>query len=99
MATQNVTHAAHGTLTASTVEIVNFSDPVYLVIVVNRGTTDLFFRLGSGGAAAVNPAVLGADSYIVPASQSLAISRPASQTVNQIKLISSGTPDYSVEGF
>lgn len=98
MATQSVTHAAHGTLTASVVEIVNLADPVYLLIIRNRGVTDLYYRLASGGATATNPTV-GNDSYICPAGQVIAISRPVNQPVSQVKLFSTGVPAYSVEGF
>lgn len=98
MATQNVTHAAHGTLTASTVEIINFADPVYLVIVRNRGATDLYYNVKGGGATATDPTV-GNDSYIVTAGGTISISRPVNQAVSQVKLFSTAGVAYSVEGF
>lgn len=99
MAIRNVIHAAHYALTASTVDIVNFSDAVYLVIIRNHGAYALYYRLAGGGGTATDPVVGGDDSYYCGAGETIAISRPVNQPVTQVKLISVGVLAYSVEGF
>lgn len=94
MATITAAFAAHATLTASTVDTVNINAD-NTVAVSNRGSSDIYFTISSGGTAAT-PAVAN-DSYICPAGQVKIIT--GAQGVTQVKLISSGTPAYSVEGF
>jgi hypothetical protein len=100
MATFSVTHSAHAVLAASVVDIVNFptAQSVYLVIIRNRGTDDIYYTLSSGGVVAATPAAAN-NSYICPAGTTIAVSRPLGDPVTQIQLFSVGIPAYSVEGF
>lgn len=82
----------HGTLTASTVATVAL-DGGNNVEVINRGTTDIFAR--TDGSA---PTAGGADDdYVIPAGGYLALpDEDAASSSTTVKLISSGTPSYSV---
>lgn len=94
MATITATYSAHATLTASTVDTVNLNGSD-MVVLSNRGSADIYWTYSSGGTAAA-PAVAN-DSYILPAGQVKTLS--LSPGVTQVKLFSTGTPAYSVEGF
>lgn len=96
MATSTVTTAKHATLSASTVDTVTFSDNVQAIEVVNRsGSAEIFFRLDG-----TSPTVAGDECYVLPAAAGAAL-RLGSQGegTDQVKLISSGTPTYSVIGY
>jgi hypothetical protein len=100
MSTFNVVQASHSTLVAATVDIVNLSSAASLVVISNRSAAsgDIYWRFSAGGQA-VAPTVAGADSFVVPAGQTRSYTRPSPSGITQVKLISAGTPDYSVEGF
>jgi hypothetical protein len=96
-------HIHSGTLVASTVTTVSLDEPYETITVFNRsGSAELFFRLDG-----VNPTVGGDDCYIVPAAitqesvlgiTSIAQTTTGSIPGSTIKLISSGTPTFTVEG-
>jgi hypothetical protein len=101
MATYNVVQSSHATLVAATVDTVNLSSGATLLIISNRSAAsgDIYFRYATNGASAQAPVTLAADSYVVPAGQTRAFTRPNTSQVTQVKLISAGAPDYSVEAF
>lgn len=88
----------HGTLAPSVVTTVTLDDNYSMVEVVNRGSADIFFTVDGS-----TPTVAGDNTYVVRANDDDAwrVNTPhdndaGSTTV--VKLISSGSPDYSVLG-
>lgn len=93
MATYSAASTQHQTLTANTVDTVTLDGDYDTVEVFNRGSTgDIYFRVD--GTA---PTVGGAGSFIVTPGMSLIVDPPTSGN-SVVKLISSGTPPYSVTG-
>lgn len=97
MATHNVASGKIGayelTLTANTVDTVEFATNLANVEVFGDGTAAIYFTLDSGAT----PTVGGADCFVIPPGgpSSLVLpSRENSATV--VKLISAGTPAYYV---
>ena len=98
MATYTVTACKHQTLAASTVDTVNFGG-AESVVVQNRGASgDIYCTVGMNSATAATPTVAGDDTIVVVANSAITISRPDEGVVTSVKLISSGTPSYSVMG-
>ena len=88
--------AAYGkVLIASTVDTVTFANDRGTVRVTNdTGTAAIFFTVDGS-----TPTVNGAATYRVPASVGASASvGSGSGATKTVKLISSGTPTYSVEG-
>jgi hypothetical protein len=94
MASYTVAVGEHGayekTLVASTVDTVTFAGDLSGVEVVNEGTTGIYFTV-NGTAPTVGSQ---AAYYVPPTSVRTVPSGEAGGTV--VKLISSGTPKYSV---
>lgn len=93
MATHNVQRAKHATLVGSTVDTVNLSMSGGTVVVRNRdavGGDVLYFTIDG-----TTPTAAGDDTYFCGPGESVVIDAicPA------VKLISAGTPDYSVEKY
>lgn len=97
--------AKHATLVAATVDTVTLNvdattgraDPA--IVVENRGTTDaLYFTYSVNGTAPAAPTVAGDDCYYVGPGTSISIDTMWGSDVI-VKLISAGTPAYSVEAF
>lgn len=88
----------HGTLVAATVTTVDLTGTSESLRVQNRGTTVLYYTITRGGTAAT-PTVAGDDTYALPANSSDTHSMDSYLRGGdaQVKLISSGIPDYSVE--
>lgn len=90
-----VSRSAHETLAADAVDNVTISKPGDEVEVTNRdGSAELYFTIDG-----TDPTVGGDDTFVLPAA---ICSRIVSQDqdaspVRVVKLISSGTPAYSVE--
>lgn len=91
----------HGTLVANTVATVALSvantpgenqESFERCVVFARGTGDVFVRTDG-----VNPTVGGNDTFVVPANTRREIH--LSGTSADIRLISSGTPGYTVETY
>lgn len=87
----------HGTLAASTVDNVTIQNPVPTLTVVNRsGASEIYFTVDG----VTVPTVAGDNTYVLPATiGSLTVQVPTSTTPTggvTVKLISSGTPTYSV---
>lgn len=105
MATANVARAAHATLSSTTVDIVNLSDTVHLVEVLNRsGTANLSVTWASGGATAATPVQLAAETICIPEGKStvFAVSPDFSNPglrpyATQVKVLGDGNA-YSVQG-
>jgi hypothetical protein len=92
MASYTVTAAKHATLTANTVDTVTLPVEATLVEVLNRdGAAEIYFTVDGSV-----PTVGGDDTQVLPASVGgLEFGSPQiAQTV--VKLISSGTPKYTV---
>lgn len=105
MAAQNVNveTAYHGTLTAATADTVCIVQPISKVTIVNRGTTEIYFSVGSSLAPGASPTVAGNNFFVVPGTNGASVSVTVPQESSTpplgavIKLISTGTPGYSVE--
>jgi len=86
----------HGTLTANTVAAVTVPDRSFAAIeVMNRdGAAEIYFLVNRSGET-TDPTVGGDDCEVLPAATStLEIDAESGEVV--IKLISTGTPKYSV---
>lgn len=98
MASYTASRAVHNTLTATTVDTITLSAQYVRVEVLNRSATgDIFVTLDGS-----TPTVGGNDTYVVPATGVGTFVNPANTsqppTSTVVKLISSGTPSYSVTG-
>lgn len=83
---------AHGkTLTASTVDTVTFAENIHTVEIVSDGDDAIYV-----GVDGVVPTVGGAANYYLPASASTREVKSDNGAATVIKLISAGTPTYSV---
>jgi hypothetical protein len=99
----SMAHIVHGTLVAGVVTTVQLDEPFEDVEVLNRsGSAEIYFRLDG-----VAPTVGGTDCQVVPASisgvqvngiTSLAQKADGSIPGSTVKLISSGTPTFTVSG-
>lgn len=87
--------AQHGTLVASTVATVTLVGDYTRVEVLNRsGTAEIFFTVDDTA-----PTVAGSGTYILPAIAGASLVTPSpSAAATIVRLISSGTPTYSVTG-
>ena len=80
------------TLVAATVDTVNFQEAVDRVEIYSSGADEIYFTLD--GAA---PTVGGATTLLLPAAASVRTIRvPKRDSPTVVKLISAGTPVYSV---
>lgn len=80
------------TLVASAVDSVTFVDEdVAEIEVMTDGSADIFVGFGD-----VTPTVNGTDCWRVPAAAGVSAFRPGTSGETVVKLISSGTPVYSV---
>lgn len=110
MATGSATRNFHGTLTATTVDTITINSPAPLVRIANRGTADIFLTLNGttptvGGAETlVVPAgqTVAYDTGLRHGPgqwtdyDGVTTVGTANATNFVVKLISSGTPAYSV---
>lgn len=95
MATHAVTRSASGTLTANTVDTVTLSDNASRIQVTNRsGASEIYFSIDG-----TTPTVGGDDTFILPAAigSRVVSSDDVGVDITTVKLISTGTPTYSVE--
>lgn len=100
MASKSAFKAAHGTLSANTVDTITLSAWSRYVLVINK-SSDIIYATTDGTA----PTVAGDDTYCVPSNSSKLLfnegvePEPALGVTagTVVKLISSGTPAYSVE--
>lgn len=78
------------TLVASTVDAVNFADDPHIVEIISDGTAAIYVTIDGS-----EPTVGGANTHVLPA---LPCSRTLMHTGDSrpLKLISSGSPTYSV---
>lgn len=94
MADYSVHKAKHATLGASTVDVVTLGKNWRRVEVVNRdGAAAIFVRLGS-----TSPGINGDDSDVLPAAIGSVVMRSEEAGNTVVRLISAGTPAYSVIG-
>jgi hypothetical protein len=87
-------YSHHATLVASTVDTVDLLDMAVPILITNRGATDIYVRFDG-----TNPVVGADNTFIVQANTAKIFNLggglyPPDRTV---KLISVGTPSYSVE--
>jgi hypothetical protein len=97
MATVAKAKAYHGTLVAATVDTVTLSRVYGRVQVLNRGGASEIYWTTNGS----NPTVGGDDCFVVASVVGASDTRANSQAQSNtcvVKLISSGTPTYSVVG-
>jgi Chitobiase/beta-hexosaminidase C-terminal domain len=95
MASYTVTRSAHETLAATTEDDVTITDPQVDVAVTNRsGSAEIYFTIDGS-----TPTVGGENTFVLPAATcSREVSSDKFNTATPVvKLISTGTPDYSVE--
>jgi hypothetical protein len=92
MASYAATLATHQTLTAATVDTVTFDSDCNSVEVKNRstGTDSVSFSVDGS-----TPTALGVNTYYVGPGEALIVDVPTSGN-SVVKLISAGTPAYSV---
>lgn len=93
MAAYNVTKAKHAQLAASTADTVTLGGDFASAEVVNRDATAEIFATTDGST----PTVGGDNTFIIRPGQSRVIEVPTAGNT-AVKLISSGTPNYSVIG-
>ncbi len=88
----------HGTLTAVTVATVTLDDRSYSTIeVLNRdGVDEIYFIVLNASNVATDPTVGGNDCECLPAAMSALEVLTPDPPPYTVKLISSGTPDYSI---
>jgi hypothetical protein len=96
MATYAGSRIQHQTLTASTVDTVTFdADYTYVEIVNRDGAAEIYATVDSG----ITPTVGGAGCDVLPAGMSsLIVNASGYGSPTSIKLISAGTPAYTVKG-
>lgn len=80
------------TLAANIVDTVTFGRNVDQVTVLSDGSADLYYTLDGS-----TPTVAGPRTYRLPAGGLAVDERVAPRTVDVVKLISAGTPTYSVQ--
>lgn len=100
MANYSAKSAVHKTLVAATLDTVTLDADFQEVEVLNRSSTDTIYFCadGVGGPSSDGvPTVAGDNTEVAPPNSSATVrSRVGAVTV--VKLISSGTPAYSVRG-
>lgn len=84
----------HGTLIADTVTTVTAPRDVSTLIVKAAGVGVIYGNVGGP-----DPTVGGAGTFRVDAPGAQSIDVSGSRSLDVVKLISSGTPEYSVEGY
>jgi hypothetical protein len=90
VASYSVVTAKHATTSAGVVDTITFSGNMGGLRVRNRDATDvLYFRFDG-----TDPGVAADDSYVVGAGESLSVDQ---RGVSEVRVISSGACDYSVE--
>jgi len=96
VASYSVTSVKSQTLGASTVDTVSFAaSNAGNIAVMNRdAAATISFTYALGSATATTPTALGDECYSVPAGQTVTIAAHA--YVGSVKLISAGTPAYTV---
>ena len=94
MASYTVARSKHATLVAATVDTITLERDYSQVEIVNRGTEDIWATVdGSTPVAAAD------DTIFVGTGQFLVLSMPTTGAgTDVVKLISAGTPSYSVTG-
>ena len=90
MATHDVNRAVHATLSAATVDTVNFAYHGTVLRVTNHDASATAYFTIDG----TTPTSAGDDTYYVGPSTSVSVSE---SKVSQVKVISSATPLVSVE--
>lgn len=95
--------AYHGTITANNVDTICIVNPWPTLTIVNRGTSEIYFTVGSSQNPPT-PAVLGTvNSFVLPSNNGAAVTIITPQEYLSppqgvvVSLISSGSPQYSVE--
>lgn len=88
------TFAKHGTLTAATVATVTLTAPGPTLLIINKSSTDTIYY--TFGTAPGDPTAAGDDTYCVPPGAGKRHKQGPFVTLI-VKLISAGTPTYSVE--
>lgn len=94
MASYQIVMSKHATLAGSTVDTVTFQQRWPAVEVNNRSSSgDIYFTVD--GTA---PTPAADNTYFVGPGQALVVDLPHASDPDSVKLISTGTPSYSVTG-
>lgn len=97
MATYSVSKAKHSTLVATTIDSVTVGSAGVIRIDNRSGTAEIYFTAGPASSPPPDPTVGGDNTMVVPAGI-VYYSHPVTPGSWIVKLISSGTPTYSVTG-
>ncbi len=90
--------AHHGTLIAGQVSTVTLTSADGTVEIINRtGIAEIYFTVGAPSNEPIAPTVEGDDCYVVPEGLTSYVVNGVQGAVI-VRLISSGTPKYSVIG-
>jgi hypothetical protein len=87
--------STHRTLVAATVDRITLTDSNFgQVEVLNRdGVAEIYFTVDGA-----DPTVGGDGTHVLPASVGAVVVRSSGRQATVVKLISSGTPKYSIRG-
>lgn len=85
----------HGTLVASTAQTITVDGPAHSLVIVNHGSDAIYVTSGPVAADVPAPVVQADDTRVVPAGGAIEIDAAFDGTYT-VKLISSGTPSFSV---
>lgn len=88
--------AKHGTLVASTVATVSISGGFRTAVLVNHGNDPIYFHSDQILEKVGTPTVQGDDTSVCPAG--VPVELPCTSGSLSVKLISIGTPRYSLVG-
>lgn len=91
-----VTTSYHGTLTAGSVDTVNFTTGFHSVAVYNHSATAIYFKPSTLGTAA--PTAGGDTTYVVPASTTTPFIWQGKDQATYVKVVGAAASVYSVEG-
>lgn len=92
MATYSATRSIHKALVATVADTINFDAAWSSVMVINRGSSDIYYR-----ADGTVPTVMGDDCLVIPSGEERALNCTPPDVNTVIKLISNGIPGYSLE--
>lgn len=100
MATYSVNRAKHATLTASTIDQVTVATAGIAEVMNRTGSSEIYFTVGTVASPPADPTVGGDDCFVVPATLGSYVLERAPSFATEgpvvVKLISVGTPGYSV---
>lgn len=85
--------AVHRTLVAATVDRVTFADFDQVEVMNRSGSAEIYFTVDAS-----DPTVGGSNTHCLPAAISALVAKSGARGSTVVRLISSGTPTYSIRG-